>query len=92
MTERDDYPSHYKPGAHWATDAAWEIMDTIKPGAIDSDIRSYLAGMIAGTLMKKRVDNKRLRHALLVMIGEEGEGLSYSERCEIVRAALEPKP
>lgn len=48
------YPSNYMPGAHWATDAAWEILDTIKPGVIGEGVRAFLAGHIAGRLMKER--------------------------------------
>jgi hypothetical protein len=52
--ERHSYPSHYPPGTHWATDAAWEILDTLKPGILSIEARSLLAGMIAGRLMKER--------------------------------------
>ena len=52
------YPSNYRPGTHWATDAAWEILDTVKPGVIPDDVRAFLAGQIAGRLagrlMKER--------------------------------------
>jgi hypothetical protein len=48
------YPSKYPPGTHWATDAAWEILDTVKPGVIPDDVRAFLAGQIAGRLMKER--------------------------------------
>lgn len=48
------YPSEYGKGKHWATDKAWEIMDTLKPGAISDDARFFMAGEIAGALMKER--------------------------------------
>ncbi len=57
MTEpKHEYPSRHLPGSHWATDAAWEILDVIKPGLIPMDVRSWLAGAIAGRLMKERND------------------------------------
>jgi hypothetical protein len=51
MTEHE-YPSAYRPGAHWATDEAWQILDKVKPGLIPGDVRAFLAGLIAGTLMR----------------------------------------
>lgn len=48
------YPSKYPPGSHWAVDAGWEILDAIKPGVIPNDVRFFLAGQIAGRLMKER--------------------------------------
>jgi hypothetical protein len=51
-----DYPDRYKPGSHWATDAAWEILDAVNPGAISPDVRAYLAGLIAGRLMCERAE------------------------------------
>lgn len=48
------YPSRYLPGSHWAVDAGWEILDTIKPGVIPDDVRFFIAGAIAGALMKER--------------------------------------
>lgn len=59
MTEKHEYPSPYRPGAHWATDAAWEILDVIKPGLIPLDVRSYLAGAIAGRLVREREGSKQ---------------------------------
>lgn len=56
MTEKHEYPSAYGPGTHWATDEAWKILDTIKPGVISIDVRSFLAGQIAGRLMRERED------------------------------------
>ena len=35
---------------------------------------------------------EELRTALKTIMGEEGEGMMWSERCEIARRALEPKP
>lgn len=57
--KRTDYASNHKPGTHWATDEAWKILDQIKEGAIPNDVRQWLAGAIAGMLMrviKERVD------------------------------------
>lgn len=48
------YPSNYPPGTHWAVDAGWEILDIVKPGVIQDDVRFMLAGMIAGRLMRER--------------------------------------
>lgn len=53
---KHEYPSRHPPGTHWATDAAWEILDTIKPGLIRPDVRAYLAGAIAGRLSRERED------------------------------------
>ena len=50
------YPSDYPPGTNWATDEAWGILDTLKPGVLTEDVRCFLAGMIAGTLMRVRED------------------------------------
>jgi hypothetical protein len=48
-----EYPSNYYPGSGGKElDEAWEILDTIKPGVIPLDVRSYLAGQITGILMK----------------------------------------
>lgn len=51
---KHEYPDRHPPGSHWATDAAWEILDTIKPGVIQQDVRAWLAGAIAGRLSKER--------------------------------------
>ena len=48
------YPDRYPPGTHWALDAAWEILDRIKPGVISDDVRAFLAGLIAARLMRER--------------------------------------
>lgn len=50
------YPDRHPPGTHWSTDEAWEILDTIKPGLIPPDVRAWIAGAIAGRLMKERED------------------------------------
>jgi len=47
-----EYPPAYVLGTHWASDAAWEILDQIKPGVIPGDVRAFLAGLIAARLMK----------------------------------------
>jgi hypothetical protein len=54
MTDKHTYPSDYPPGTHWAVDAAWEILDRLKPGLLDLETRSLLAGMIAGRLVRER--------------------------------------
>jgi hypothetical protein len=46
------YPPGYLPGAHWATDEAWKILDGLPVGMLPDDYRFLLAGRIAGTLMK----------------------------------------
>jgi hypothetical protein len=51
---KHQYPDRYPPGTGWAIDAAWEILDTIKPGVIDVEVRAFLAGQIAGRLMRER--------------------------------------
>lgn len=53
MTIKHEYPSDYPPGVHWAIDAAWEILDTLKPGRLTIQERSLIAGMIAGRLMRE---------------------------------------
>lgn len=52
--EEHTYPAHYPPGAHWATDAAWEMLDMLVPGAISLENRALIAGMIAGRIMRER--------------------------------------
>jgi hypothetical protein len=47
------YASNYPPGTHWATDIGWKILDRIKPGVIPDDVRAFLAGQIAGQLMRE---------------------------------------
>jgi hypothetical protein len=54
MTDEHRYPTSYAPGAHWATDAAWELLDHIKPGVIPDDVRFWLAGAFAGRLTLER--------------------------------------
>lgn len=54
MDGMHEYPDRYPPGTHWAVDAAWEILDTIKPGVISVEVRAFLAGQIAGRLMRER--------------------------------------
>ena len=46
------YPSLYPPGTMWAITEAWGILDQVRPGLIDHDTRAFLAGCIAGTLMR----------------------------------------
>jgi len=48
-----EYPSRYAPPTGiQEMDEAWEILDRIKPGEIPVEVRSYLAGIIAGTLRR----------------------------------------
>jgi hypothetical protein len=56
-----EYPSSYPPGKHWAMDAAWGILDMLAPGRLTINERTFLAGIIAGRLMKER-DDERSRH------------------------------
>lgn len=46
------YPSDYPPGKHWALDEAWAILDMFTPGAMSTDTRYLLAGMIFGMLLR----------------------------------------
>lgn len=52
------YPSNYPPGRHWATDAAWEILDTLPVGLLDEIQRPLIAGMITGALLKAAAKRK----------------------------------
>ena len=61
-TTRHAYPSAYPPGAHWALDEAWALLDTLKPGVLPNEVRLFLAGGIAGILMRHA---QQLRRALL---------------------------
>jgi len=51
---KHEYPGGYEPGSHWSLDAAWEILDHIKPGLIPMDVRCWLAGAIAGRMERER--------------------------------------
>lgn len=53
---KHEYPSEYPPGKHWAIDEAWRILDSLKPDALDISQRSFIAGMIAGALMKAKAN------------------------------------
>ncbi len=46
------YPSSYPPEGHWALREAWAILDLVAPGTIPEDARAFLAGAIAGTLVR----------------------------------------
>ena len=46
------YPSDYPPGTTWAITEAWAILDRVTPGVIDHETRAFLAGCIAGTLVR----------------------------------------
>jgi hypothetical protein len=56
---RHTYPSKYPPGAHWAVDEAWKILDRLPPKRLTLIERAYLAGLIAGTLdrIKDKYEN-----------------------------------
>jgi hypothetical protein len=58
MNKSHQYPSNYPPGTHWSIDAAWEILDMLKPGELTIETRSLLAGLIAGRLMRERDEAK----------------------------------
>lgn len=54
------YPDKYAPGKGGPDlDAAWEILDHIKPGLIPMDARSLLAGMICGHFIRIRDECKK---------------------------------
>lgn len=56
------YPPGYpKDSPHWAMRRSWEIMDCIKPGAIPDDVRFFLAGSIAGALMRVADESPKTR-------------------------------
>lgn len=48
------HPQEYLPGSHWAVTEAWTIVDSVKPGLLSEEVRCYLAGSIAGTLVRLR--------------------------------------
>lgn len=49
------YPSQYPPGSGSAElDAAWSVLDMLKPDAISDEIRCFLAGAFCAELMKAR--------------------------------------
>jgi hypothetical protein len=52
------YPSHYRPGSHWATDEAWAILDRLPVGMLPDEYRFLLGGMIAGALMRARYTDR----------------------------------
>lgn len=54
IRDPNDYPRDHKPGTHWSTDKAWEIMDMVPPGAISSALRDLMSGMISGSLVEAR--------------------------------------
>lgn len=51
---KHQYPSRYTPGQHWATDRAWDILDRLPVGTLSTEQRAFIAGMIAGALMRER--------------------------------------
>jgi hypothetical protein len=52
MTEHTYPPDYPKDANHWAIRRAWEILDALTPGAIPENCRFFLAGAIAGALMR----------------------------------------
>lgn len=62
MSAQHTYPPLYRPGESWAMDEAWGILDTLTPGAIPEDLRTLLAGMIWGVLLRLARDGRL--HAL----------------------------
>jgi hypothetical protein len=63
MAEQEHtYPSDYPPGTHWATDEAWHILDILTPGVLSDDVRAFLAGAIAGTLMRVARARANVQH------------------------------
>jgi hypothetical protein len=48
--DKHSYPSNFPPGTDPWVSAAWEILDTLKPGALRRDTRYLLGDMIAGAL------------------------------------------
>lgn len=91
------YPSRHLPGSHWATDEAWDILDRFNPGVIPEDYRAFLAGMIAGTLLKYsniKNENKMLLEALKRIRDERFEGaiLSNATMHSIAERALAETP
>ena len=56
-----EYPQNYTPErvAHlWNVAKAWDILDIVKCGVIPPDVRSLLAGQIAGALSKAFEDGR----------------------------------
>lgn len=54
-----EYPDRYVPqGKDSDLDRAWGILDSINPGVIPIDVRSFLAGQITGLLMRTRAEEK----------------------------------
>jgi hypothetical protein len=47
------YPLSYRPGTYWALEDAWDILDSLQPGVLSETIRDFLAGQIAGALMRR---------------------------------------
>jgi len=54
MAAAHTYPSNYAPGskAPPALNKAWEILDSLTPGALSDQVRAFLAGLITAELMK----------------------------------------
>jgi len=50
--KKHPYPSHYRPGTHWAIDESWRILDTLPVGMLPDEYRFLIGGMIAGALMR----------------------------------------
>lgn len=55
MAEEHTYPSRYpKDSAIPEVREAWKMLDMVTPGIIPPDVRAFLAGIIAGALMRKK--------------------------------------
>lgn len=52
------YPDRHLPGNHWATDEAWRILDILPVNTLDMTQRCFIAGLIAGALMKAKRDGE----------------------------------
>lgn len=61
------YPSNHRPGTHWATDKAWQILDTLPAGLLPDDYRFLLGGMIAGALLRQAAENDALVRMRMVV-------------------------
>lgn len=66
------YPSKYPPGRDPDLDEAWKILDTIKPGVIPGDARTFIAGQITGLIGRIRSEavQRAVDHIKTVYGGE----------------------
>jgi hypothetical protein len=49
---KHEYPRGWEPGAHWASDEAWRVLDILMPGHLSLPARELLAGAMTGALIK----------------------------------------